>query len=206
MRPSRSASTVMATSEGLSSTRRMWIGRPRSGFTIVGADRTRCSCGCLLSCGQGEPERAAYPARTVVDADLAAVPFHDLVTEREADPGAGVVLPAVQALEHAEDALAVLRRDADAVVGDREPPVVAVVPAGDVDVRPDIGRGEFHRVPDEVLEQLPQLAHVGPDLRQVAHLDLGRALVERGPECGEHRREHLVGVQNVDPALDPADA
>src|SRR5659263_258282 len=38
--PSDVAMTIEALREGLSSTRRMWIGRPRSGFTIVGADLT----------------------------------------------------------------------------------------------------------------------------------------------------------------------
>ena len=76
---------------------------------------------------EGEPDGGAGSSRRVdVDPDPAAVELDDLLRERQADAGAGVVLAAVQPLEDDEHLVGVLGLDADAVVRDAELPVVAV--------------------------------------------------------------------------------
>ena len=62
--------------------------------------------------------------------DVTAVPLHDLFTDGQADTGAGIFISAVEPLKDNEDALLVLRRDADAVILHRQEPVVF----------PDLGR------------------------------------------------------------------
>jgi hypothetical protein len=46
--------------------------------------------------------------------------LHDLLGDGEANAGAGVLMPIVQALKDQEDALEVLRLNADAVILDPE--------------------------------------------------------------------------------------
>ena len=62
--------------------------------------------------GAGEAERRAG-RHAGVEPDAAAVVLDDLAAQRQPDPGALVRLLGVQALEDREDALRVLRRDAD---------------------------------------------------------------------------------------------
>jgi hypothetical protein len=54
------------------------------------------------------------------DPDASAVPLYDLLGDGEADAGAGILMPVVQALKDQEDALEVLRLNADAVILDPE--------------------------------------------------------------------------------------
>ena len=69
--------------------------------------------------------------------------FDDLLDQREADAGAGVLLTAVEPFEHAEDPLPVLGVDPDAVVGHGEPPLPAGPLRGDRDPRDGAGRVNF---------------------------------------------------------------
>jgi hypothetical protein len=73
------------------------------------------------------------------------VPLDDLLAHREADPRPRVLLAAVQALEDDEDALRVLRIDADAVVLDGKEPLPAPTDGGDVHAG-RLGPPELHRV------------------------------------------------------------
>src|SRR5690606_23413819 len=100
-------SRVRRSSPGLSSTSRMSMGPFLS------------TMGDLLLLGQREMECGAF-AGPRLDPDAAVVALDDLLADGEADPGAGILPLAVQPLEHHEDALEVLRLDADAVVRDAE--------------------------------------------------------------------------------------
>src|SRR5690348_1215814 len=110
-----------------------------------------------------EEERASLPGPSV-DPDASTVPVDDLLADRKSDPGAGIFVAVVQALEHEEDALAVLRIEPDAVVGDREEPRAVVFAGAHVHAR-TLGAVELERIRDEVLEELRELAlvavHVG---------------------------------------------
>src|SRR5437660_11390764 len=143
---SRSASRVRRASPGLSSTNRISIGTPPA--SISG----------LADCGQRERERRAL-ARLGLDPDPAAVALHDLLADREADPGPGIIVLAVQPLEDDEDAVEVLRIDADAVVAHAEQPLAVAALGANLDLR--TGRSaELERVGDQVQEQVLELARV----------------------------------------------
>jgi len=58
--------------------------------------------------------------------------FHNLFADGQSDAGAGIFLPAVEPLEDDEDALGVLRGNADAVVPYGENPPVALSAGRDV--------------------------------------------------------------------------
>jgi hypothetical protein len=66
--------------------------------------------------GDGEVEDAAALGPGL-DPDPAAVPLDDALADREAHPGARVLVVTVETTEQAEDLLAVGRVDTDAVVG-----------------------------------------------------------------------------------------
>ena len=116
---SLSASRVRRTSPGLSSTSRISIG-------VV----TAAIIALLSLSGEREVEGRAL-AGLGLDPDAPAVALDDLLADRQADAGARVLVPAVQALEDDEDALEVLRVDADAVVAHREDPLAAVLRAAE---------------------------------------------------------------------------
>src|SRR5262249_28629011 len=127
--PSLSASLVRRTSARLSSTSRISTG---------GAARVLSPIGFVPLLGKREMEGAAaggLPLRPGTDPDAAAVAVDDFLADREADAGARVLALVVQALEHHEDALEVLRLDADAVVPDRYFEFFPARRAGDVDAR-----------------------------------------------------------------------
>src|SRR5579864_4932865 len=55
-----------------------------------------------------------------LDPDPSAAAFYDALADRKTNTGAGNFIP-VQALEDAENSLVILRVDADAIVGHRQP-------------------------------------------------------------------------------------
>src|ERR1041385_1295100 len=69
-------------------------------------------------------EEGGTPAKLGGGPDLAAVALDDALADAQPDPGARVFVAVVQALEHLEDAAAVLGVEADALVGDLEPPPI----------------------------------------------------------------------------------
>src|SRR5579884_527116 len=177
-RAPRSPSRISTTSPGLSSTSRISTGRGsacalmgRKAPNLTSPKRERGPASLALRAGrrlttrQGEIKRATL-ARLGLGPDAAAVALDDLAADGQADAGAGVLLLRVQPLEDDEDALQVLRVDADAVVTNPEQPLAAPRRAAgaDVDHRPG-GAAELQRVADQVLEQLHQLRRVALDAR-----------------------------------------
>ena len=99
--------------------------------------------------------------------------LHDALADRQADARAGIFLAVVQALEDDEDALEILGLDADAVVADRENPVLFIF----FDTHMDHGwflAMELNGIPDQVLEERLQLDVIRHHLRQwiVSHTAL----------------------------------
>jgi len=87
------------------------------------------------------------------------VALDDALAERQPDSGTRVFVLAVQSLEYAEDAVGIVGVDTDALVLDRDDPLVAV-PFGR-DLHPwrlvaAVVEGVFH----QVLEDLPELVVV----------------------------------------------
>src|SRR5437763_12165784 len=120
-----------------------------------------------------------------LDPDAPAVAVDDLAGDGQADAGARVRVARVQALEHLEDALAVARVDADAVVGDREVPRVGLAARGDLHQRSRLA-AELQRVGDQVLEQLRELHPVALDGGQDAVDDLALAVGALLAQALEH--------------------
>ena len=139
----------------------------RSWVRAVGSGRPgRCRRAAGLA-GQGQGERRPL-ALDRPDPHLAAVGGGDVLDDREAEAGAagGAVPRRVDAVEPLEDAVELVRRDADALVGDAD------VDGGVVAGRGDHDRGALGRVGDGVGDQV---AHRHGDLLAVAeqHEPLG---------------------------------
>src|ERR1700722_12417071 len=98
----------------------------------------------LRRCRQGEAEPCAAGV-VGVEPDLPAEVLDDLAGHGQADAGARVGGPLVQPLEDHEDALSVLRLDADAVVGKSEQPGPIVTADRDHDPR-RLSAAELQRV------------------------------------------------------------
>src|SRR5215469_9971835 len=111
----------MSTSPGSSSTSK----------TSTSSGPTRSVIQWLLNVSgrDGQREQEFCPLLILsVQPDPPAIMLDDPPAHGQADAGAGVCGPVVQALEDAEDTLGVFRRDTDPVVGDREVPEAVVLP------------------------------------------------------------------------------
>src|SRR5579872_2250022 len=98
---------------------------------------------------QGKGERGFLGGG--IQPDTAAEVLDDLAAHGQADAGTRVGAALVEALEQPEDPLRVLAVDADAMIGDGEPPVGTI--AGGPDHDPWFGAAaELDRVAQEVLE------------------------------------------------------
>ena len=85
--------------------------------------------------------------------DAAPMPLDDLFANGKPDAGAGIFAAGMQALKDKEDALEVLRLDADAIIVYTEMPGVRQVFHCYVDLRRAFA-AELDGVADQVLEQL----------------------------------------------------
>src|SRR5271165_4044089 len=107
--------------------------------TSTGLRSSRLAIGPLVVGDSGiEPD----PATEVVD---------DLAAHGQADAGTRICGPLVQPLEDEENAISVLRLDADSVIRDREHPERAVAVGRDDDARRLLAL-ELQRVAEQVLE------------------------------------------------------
>src|SRR4051812_25575273 len=139
-----------------------------------------------VSCIEREVQRErAAPARLTLDADEPAVAAHDVVHDRESEPGAlrpraGV---AGYPIELPEDPPLQLRRNADPAVGDADDPVLPV--ARDLDRDVAVLRRILHRVRQQVFESLfgrfgiDQHRHLHDQLRGDGELIVLELAVER---------------------------
>jgi hypothetical protein len=93
------------------------------------------------------------------------MPFHNFLADCQSDAGTGIFLPAVKPLKDDEDALGVLRGNADAVVSYGERPPIAASAGREVNAGWFIAP-ELDRVSDQVLEQLSELGAVGHHHRE----------------------------------------
>src|SRR5690348_11481519 len=100
-----------------------------------------------------DPEPAALP-RLRFDAHAPAHALHAFAHDREADAGAGKLVRRVEALEHPEDPLVMLRRDPDAVV--LYPYAHTAIPlfGADAHLGRTVGRHELDRIAQQVGEHL----------------------------------------------------
>jgi hypothetical protein len=90
-----------------------------------------------------------------------------------------------------------LRRDADAVVGDREDPLALAAPPVTC-TRGGSSPAELDRVGDQVLEELPELAGVAADGGELVVGDRRAALLDGRAERDQHPVQHLAGVDQAE--------
>src|SRR5215468_7717663 len=126
--------------------------------------------------GQREPERAAFAERRL-DPDSAALFLHDPLHRGETDAVAGHGVTA-DAAEQAEDLRLILRPDPDPVVAHEEAWCAVAGHAADVDRRCAAWLAVFHRVVDEVAEDLIDPHRVADHRRQGVHLHGDAALTD----------------------------
>ena len=88
--------------------------------------------------------------------DAPPVPVDDSLANREADSRAGDISVSVESLEHSEDSLRISLIKSYTVVPDRKSPLVAISLGVKFNARAAL-RPEFQCVPNDILEQLPQL-------------------------------------------------
>src|SRR6185503_5446764 len=148
-----------------------WSGARRRGCPRPAGSRSaRFSRPSALSPSfrQREIEARAI-AWTRLHPDAPAMALDHLLADGEADAGARILALVEQPLEHHEDALEILRLDADAVIPHFDLKFGIFFRNADVDARHGVGP-ELERVADQVLQQLAEL-HL------VARHQIGRAHV-----------------------------
>src|SRR5574343_1483932 len=152
------------------------------------------------------------PAGFAVDGDLAAVGEHDVARGAQAEPGALADWPGGE--ERFEGAFTLLGIHADAVVADANGDALGVNLAGDAHVAGAAGVLDgLHRVVDQVVEELVQVAGQADDGRQNAQFDLqadaGWQLTlddaEGMADAFVHVSQFLVGTVDVGEALEVGD-
>src|SRR5919108_5862379 len=189
----RGASTASRTSPGLSSTNKICIGLPSSASCMaVRLPRRQC-----------ERERASL-ARFGLHPDAAGMVLHDLLGDRQTDAGAGIPAATVQALKDQEDALDVLRLDADAVVPQPEKPILPPTLRPNVD-EDRLLAAELDSVAEQILEELYQLCLIGHDGRQGVGDDHGPALLNGRTQVHTYRPDHrgaIGGRKTLSPSPD----
>jgi hypothetical protein len=126
------------------------------------------------------------------DPDFSAVPFDYLLADRSTDPISRILIAGAQTPEDDKDGLPVLRRDTDAVVGEREHPLVVFLFCVDL----DYGRFrsvKFDGVRDQVLKDEREL---GRSAITTGKLSRRVALEDRGLQIREgmfHNRAAVGG-------------
>src|SRR6185437_12306579 len=148
--------------------------------------------------GQREVEARALPLLGF-DPDTAAVPFDDLLAQRQADPRAWIRFARVQALEDDKDALGILSVEADAVVRNGEQILRTVPLRADTHQRRRVAT-ELDRVADQVLKDLAQLGWVAQQHRQRPDLNLRPRLIDRNAQIGAHLPQYGFAVHRLQSA------
>ena len=157
---------------------------------------------------QCEVKRRSIP-QLRLHPDSPAVPFDDLLADREAHPRPRVLLCRMQLLEDREDLIGVLHVYADAVISDGEEPLVA--PRIALHTNPHCWRlltSELNRVSNQVLEELDELCLITHYHRQRLFWQCNRrpALLDGGLEVVDgvlddslavHRFECLTAARNA---------
>ena len=121
------------------------------------------------------------------------MPFYNLFADRQPDASAGIVLPAMKPLKDDEDALGVLRGNANTVVPYGEGPPVAVSTGRNVDAG-RLAAPELDCVSDQVSEQLPQLRAVSHHRRKGVMGYKGPILFNRYLQVVDGLGEDRIGV------------
>src|SRR5688572_204237 len=124
----------------------------RAVFHYQNLDRLALHTTKKLKLRQSEEERGTF-FEFRFEPDTAAVTFDDLFAYRQTDPGARVLFARVQPLKDAEDPIRILRRNANAVITDRNEPFIPLVLDANVNPRSPL-TAILDGVADQVLKHL----------------------------------------------------
>src|SRR5437764_11103766 len=111
-------------------------------------------------------EECRAPTRLRFRPNTAPKSFHNAAGNGEPQPGAGVLLGAMEPLKQNEDALGKTLIEADALVANREPPGSVQLVRGHMDPSRLAGFSEFDGVVDDAAENRGQPRGVAGDHRQ----------------------------------------
>src|SRR5271155_3861333 len=169
---SLSTSCVNRTSPALSSTSRMSI--------VCGCKSKFMVLYLLISLGfhrwNGETKCRASPRRSL-HPDASAMPLHDFLANGQADARSGVFRLGMKALKDYEDPVAMLGRDANAVVAYGYLPVPSILLNGDTHARRFVS-AELQGISEQVLKQLAELHGVAKNRGQAVTSDDGARLFD----------------------------
>src|SRR6185503_2444023 len=180
-----------------------WSGARRRGCPRPAGSRSaRFSRPSALSPSFGQREiEARAIAGAGLDPDAPAVALDHFLADGEPDAGAGILALVEQPLEHHEDALEVLRLDADAVITNFKSPFLGRFFDADVNARHRV-RPELERVADQVLQQLPELHLVAHHRGQRIVRDRGAGLLDAGAQVEQraaqrHLERHRLELRTL---------
>ncbi|MNZ63675.1 hypothetical protein D3C78_818280 [compost metagenome] len=122
--------------------------------------------------------------------------FDDLLDDRQPDARARVLLTAVQTLERIEDAVEVFLVESHAIVADAQAPFPGgLIFSIDANVWQFALLVEFHRVAQQVLQQLADLRRVALDGRQWLALDMRAAALQSALQILQYLVEHSIQLE-----------
>src|SRR5262245_11716046 len=125
--------------------------------------------------------------------DPSTVPLHDLLTDRQSDPGPWIFALAVQALKDDKDSIQIFRLDSDAVVPYRYQPVPRFLLGLHAHDR-CLTAPELDGVANQILEQLCELCRIPLDLRQRLARDSGARLSDCHLQIGQGPVQRPIAV------------
>lgn len=140
--------------------------------------------------GQRESESRSLPHYRL-DRDIAAVVTNRFATDRQADTGSTVFRAGMQALEQLEDPVDTIGRNTDAIVLHRQYPPCTLPFRTDGNLCFDFRPTELDRIPDQVLEYLPDEHGITVQSGQDGATDLNLAFLECGSEIEQHPIQDL---------------
>src|SRR5688500_6233589 len=132
--------------------------------------------------------------------------LHDTADVRQADAGPFELRGAVQALEHAEQLVAVGSVEADTVVLDADDDLVILLDCENLDARLRTRPRVLHCVGQQVQEHLVQQGAVAADVRQLLQSPLDLAILDLGLELRDDRLDEAVEIDGRPAYCRAADA
>src|SRR5688500_16882001 len=120
--------------------------------------------------------------------------LHDTADVRQADAGPFELRGAVQALEHAEQLVAVGSVEADTVVLDADDDLVVLLDCENLDARLGTRARVLHRVGEQVEKYLVQQGTVAADVGQLLQSPVDLAIPDFGLELGDDRLDEAVEI------------
>ena len=125
------------------------------------------------------------------------IEFYNPVTKCQPDTGTRISFRAMQALEHVEDLILVLGRNADSVVCNAKLPISVFATRRHVHGRRLVRTAEFDCIADQVLEDLLEMARMNRHPWKRVKCYARVTLLKRLRQIGEHVAENARGINRL---------